>query len=176
MSSTGVALGTTGQLWLTDSIALQGSVLAGAGYAAVGTLNGTGERDYHYGVAPQAIIALRLILGDKASFDVTARDHFVTRVAAADRAGHDNIVRADVSFTWRLHRQHAVSVKYLWSRRDATYPDLGDRTQTRATVGIFYTLLGPTARRCRLAHSRRKHPLIAPHRARAKLTPLFSQR
>ena len=142
VSSTGVALGTTGQLWLTDTIALQGSALAGVGYAAVGTLRGVGERDYHYGVAPQALLALRLIFGERASLDVTARDHFVTRVAAADRGGRDNIVRADVSFTWRLHRQHAISVKYLWSQRDATYPDLGDRTQTRATVGIFYTLLG----------------------------------
>jgi uncharacterized protein DUF3943 len=142
VSSTGLALGTTGQLWLSESIALQGSALVGAGYAAVGTLRGASERDYHYGVAPQALLALRLIFGDKASLDVTARDHFVTRVAAADRGGHDNIARADVSFTWRLHRKHAISVKYLWSHRDATFPDLGDRTQTRATVGIFYTLLG----------------------------------
>jgi hypothetical protein len=142
VSSTGLALGTTGQLWLTETIALQGSALAGVGYAAVGTLRGAGERDYHYGIAPQALLALRLIFGDKASLDVTARDHFVTRVAAADRAGRDNIVRADVSFTWRVHRQHAISVKYLWSHRDASYPDLGDRTQTRATIGIFYTLLG----------------------------------
>jgi hypothetical protein len=42
----------------------------------------------------------------------------------------------------RIHKQHAIAVKYLWNRRDATYPLLGDRTQTRATLGIFYTLLG----------------------------------
>lgn len=142
VSSTGLALGTTGQLWLSDSIALQGSALLGAGYAAVGTLRGVGERDYHYGVAPQALLALRLIFGDKAALDVTARDYFVTRVAAADRPGHDNIARVDVALTWRIQKQHAIAVKYLWNRRDATFPDLGDRTQTRATVGIFYTLLG----------------------------------
>jgi hypothetical protein len=31
---------------------------------------------------------------------------------------------------------------HLLSRRDASYPELGDRTQTRGTIGIFYTLLG----------------------------------
>jgi len=38
--------------------------------------------------------------------------------------------------------QHAIAIKYLWSRRDAFYPDLGDRTQKRGTVGIFYTFIG----------------------------------
>jgi len=33
-------------------------------------------------------------------------------------------------------------LKYQFSRRDSAFPTLGDRTQTRATVGIFYTLLG----------------------------------
>jgi hypothetical protein len=142
VSSTALSLGTTGQLWLSNSIALQGTALLGAGYAAVGTVRGIGERDYHYGVTPQALLALRLIFGEKASLDVTGREYFVTRVAAGDRPGHDNIARVDVALTWRIQKQHAISVKYLWNRRDATFPDLGDRTQTRATVGIFYTLLG----------------------------------
>lgn len=142
VSSTALSLGTTGQWWLSDTVALQGSALAGAGYAAVGTLHGAQEGDYHYGVAPQALLAMRLLFADKASLDVTAREYFVTHVASANSAGRDNIVRADASFTLRIHRQHAVTIKYLWNRRDASYPDLGDRTQTRATVGIFYTLLG----------------------------------
>jgi hypothetical protein len=60
----------------------------------------------------------------------------------AGRKGHDNIARADAAFTWRIHKQHAVMVRYQWNRRDAHYPDLGHRPQTRATIGIFYTLLG----------------------------------
>src|SRR5262245_16956340 len=67
VSSTALSLGTTGQLWLSSSVALQGTAMLGAGYAAVGTLNGAGQSDYHYGVAPQALLALRLILGDRAS-------------------------------------------------------------------------------------------------------------
>lgn len=142
VSSTALSLGTTGQLWLSNSIALQGTALLGAGHAAVGTVRGIGESDYHYGVAPQALLALRLIFGEKASLDVTGREYFVTRISAADRPGHDNIARVDVSLTWHIQKQHAIAVKYLWNRRDATFPDLGDRTQTRGTIGIYYTLLG----------------------------------
>jgi len=143
ISTTALSLGTTGQYWLSDLIALQGTALLGAGYAAVGTVKGVaGENDYHYGVAPQALVALRLILGQKASVDVTGREYFVAHSATAGRAGHENIARVDVALTWRIHKKHAVAVKYLWNRRDATFPDLGDRTQARSTVGIYYTLLG----------------------------------
>jgi len=142
VSSTALSLGTTGQWWLTRDIALQGSALAGVGYAAVGTLRSSGDRDYHYGVAPQALLAARLIFGDTASLDVTAREYFVTRVSEADRAGHDNIMRVDFGLTWRIRDKHAIAIKYLWNRRDTNFPDLGDRTQTRGTLGIYYTLLG----------------------------------
>jgi hypothetical protein len=142
VATTALSLGTVGQFWLTRSIALQGTVLAGVGYAAVGTLRSRDERDYHYGVAPQALAGLRVIFGDKASLDLIAREYFVSGIASSDTGGHDNIVRAEAGFTYRIHKQHAVSIRYTLSRRDATFPDLGDRTQSRATIGIFYTLLG----------------------------------
>ena len=142
VSSTALSLGTTGQAWLSNSIALQGTALAGAGYAATGTIRGAAENDYHYGVSPQALVALRLIFGERAALDVTARDYYVTRGGAGSTGGHENITRADVAFTVRIQRQHAIAVKYLWNRRDASFPDLGNRTQSRGTFGIFYTLLG----------------------------------
>jgi hypothetical protein len=144
ISSTALSLGTTAEWRPSANFALQGTGLVGAGYASVGTINGARDRDYHYGVAPQALLALRLIFGDRASLDVTAREYFVSGVASdqAGRDGHDNILRGDASLTVRIHKQHAVSLRYIWSRRDAEYPDLGDRTQSRGTIGIFYTLLG----------------------------------
>ena len=142
VSSTALSLGTTAQRWLTPTIALQGSALAGAGYAAVGTIHGASEGDYHYGVTPQALLALRVIFGNRAALDVTGREYFVSRVASDGSGGHDNIARADVSFTVRVYKQHAIAVKYLWNRRDATYPLLGDRSQERATLGIFYSHIG----------------------------------
>lgn len=142
ISSTALSLGTTAQRWLTQDIALQGTALAGAGYAAVGTLHGTTEGEYHYGVAPQALVALRLIFGERAALDVTAREYFVKGIGSGNTGGHDNIARADISLTVRVHKQHAVAIKYLWNRRDATYSFLGDGTQERATLGIFYSYIG----------------------------------
>jgi hypothetical protein len=142
MASTALSLGTTAEWRLSESLALQGTGLLGVGYATVSTIHGiANERENHYGLAPQTLVALRLIVGDRASLDLTAREYFVSDVSGS-RGGHDNIVRADASITWRVHRQHAVSVRYQLSRRDSDFPDLGNRTQSRGTVGIFYTLLG----------------------------------
>ena len=141
ISSTAVSLGTTTQQRLSQSIVLQGTALAGVGYAAVGTVHGTAVGDYHYGVAPQALLAMRLIFGERAALDVTAREYLVSHVGGS-AGGHDNIARADVSLTVRVHKQHSIAVKYLWNRRDATFAFLGNGTQERATVGIFYSYVG----------------------------------
>ena len=141
-ASTGLSLGTTGEWRLSDSLALQGTGLLGVGYASVSDLrDSSDETANHYGVAPQALLALRLIVGDRASLDLTAREAFVADLSG-DRVRHDNVIRADASLTWRIYRQHAVSVRYQLSRRDFDSRDLGNRTQDRGTIGIFYTLLG----------------------------------
>jgi hypothetical protein len=93
-------------------------------------------------LAPQALLALRMIFGDRASLDLTAREYFVSNVAAANRGGRDNIVRVDASYTLRIKRRHALTIKYLGNRRDAFFPDLGSTTQSRGTIGIFFTYLG----------------------------------
>jgi hypothetical protein len=143
VSSTALSLGTTAEWRLSNSIALQGTGLAGVGYAAVGTTRpSASELEYHYGLAPQALFALRMIFGERASLDLTAREYFVSNVAAAARGGHDNIVRVDASYTLRIKRRHALTIKYLGNRRDANFPDLGTTTQSRGTIGIFYTWLG----------------------------------
>lgn len=142
VSSTGLSLGTTGQYWLSQDIAIQGSALLGAGYTAVGTTRSTADNDYHYGLAPQALVALRFIFGNKASVDLTGREYFVSKVGAAARGGHDNIVRVDASLTVPVYGRHGFSIKYLGNRRDAFYPDVGDSSQTRATIGLFYVYLG----------------------------------
>ena len=142
ISSTALSLGSTAQWWLSRTIALQGTALGGVGYAAVGTIHGQPQGDYHYGVTPQALLALRLIFGDRAALDLTGQAHLVTRAGSGGLGGHDNIARADISFTVRVHKRHAIAVKYLWNRRDATFPFLGDTTQARATVGVFYSYMG----------------------------------
>jgi hypothetical protein len=51
-------------------------------------------------------------------------------------------MRGDAAVTVRLFGPHAVTVKYLVTRRDAHYPDLGVRDQRRGTIGVFYTVVG----------------------------------
>ncbi|MCE9639925.1 MAG: hypothetical protein K8S22_07225, partial [Betaproteobacteria bacterium] len=65
VSTSALSLGTTAQWQLTNSVALQGTGLFGVGYGAAGTIHGVGERDYHYGVTPQGLLALRLIMGER---------------------------------------------------------------------------------------------------------------
>jgi len=141
VSSTALSLGTTAEWRLSNLVALQGTLLAGVGYAAVGTVNATTDTEYHYGLAPQALLALRMILGDRVSLDLTGREYFVSEVAAANTGGHDNIIRFDAALTLRLYRQQAVAIRYVHNRRDASFPG-GDITQTRATLRLYYVLLG----------------------------------
>ena len=142
VSSTALSLGTTGELRLANQIDVQGTVLAGVGYAGVGTLHGALDTDYHYGTAPQALVALRFIFGDRWALDTTVRDFFVSKVGGTGSGGHDNIARADATLTVRIRREHGVALKYLWSRRDATFANQGDVSQVLATVGLYYVYLG----------------------------------
>lgn len=140
VSSTALALGSTAEWRPSGMVTVQTTALAGAGYAAVGALTRRDTTDYHYGIAPHGMVASRVIFGDRAALDLSAREYYVSRVAGTE--GHDNIVRVDAAFAVRLHEQRALSVRYLLSRRDALFPDVGRRRQLRGTLGVFYTMLG----------------------------------
>jgi hypothetical protein len=101
-----------------------------------------GERDYHYGVAPQGLLALRLILGDRAMFDLTGRGYYLTGMGGGDPGGTENIGRLNMGFTYRVYGRHALGIQYIASLRDAHYPDRVDSHQTTGTVSFVYTLLG----------------------------------
>jgi hypothetical protein len=142
VSSTSASLGTTFQWWLSRAVALQGSALGGIGYAAAGNVTPVGERDYHYGVAPQGLLALRLILGDRAMFDLTGRAYNLTGMGGGDPGGRENIGRLNMGLTVRIYGRHALGLQYIASSRDASYPDRADSRQTVGTVSLVYTLLG----------------------------------
>jgi Domain of unknown function (DUF3943) len=142
VSSTAVSLGTTGQYWLSEKNSLQGTALWGIGYTAAGSTRSIDDRDFNYGATPQALLNLRYIYGDRYCIDATGREYYISRLGAADRGGKENIVRLDLAFTYRVHGPHGITVKYLGNRRDVNYPDTGDATQRRQSIGLFYTLLG----------------------------------
>jgi hypothetical protein len=141
VSSTALSLGTTGQWWISDTVTLQGTVLGGLGYGAAGTIHGSGERDYHYGVTPQALIALRLIFGESANLDLMARSYYVSSVASTENLGSERIFRGDVAFTVRVQGPHAIALKYAYSQRYAHYADIAPTNQSVGTVSLFYTYI-----------------------------------
>jgi hypothetical protein len=151
VSSTSASLGTTYQWWLSRAIALQGSVLGGIGYAAAGndtqpvpSIDTPNEdvRDYHYGIAPQGLFALRLILGNSAMFDLTGRAYYVSGMGSDDPGGNETIERLNMGFTVRIYRHHAIGIQYIGSTRDAQFSNRAETHQKAATVGLVYTFLG----------------------------------
>ena len=142
VSSSAISLGQTSQWRMGELVQLLSTARLGLGYTAAGTIRSADSNDYHYGVAPQALANLRLVFGGRAAIDVTGREYYVSRVAAAARGGHENIIRVDAALTVRVVGRHGITIKYLGNRRDASYPDIGSRRQERETIGVFYTHIG----------------------------------
>ena len=142
VSSTFASIGTTIQSHLSGSLTLQGSALAGAGYTAAQSLGASGNRDYHYGVAPQALASVRLIAGRRASLDATAREYFISDIGGLGTSRRDTIFRGDATLALRVFGKHGVAVKYQLAERRADRTDLSRLVQRRSTVGLFYTFLG----------------------------------
>jgi hypothetical protein len=152
VSTTAASLGTTNQWWISRHVALQSSLLAGVGYGGGGVLHGSGvttagslgdgQRDYHYGVTPQALINVRLLLGDRVSLDTTARTYYISKVAATESTGTEDIERIDSSVTIRVFNLHGITLRYSESVRNGRYAALPTSHQRLNTVSIGYTLLG----------------------------------
>lgn len=142
VSSVAVSLGTTWQTWLGRSVAVQGTVLGGGGYAGAGTFHRPGNRDYHYGFTPEGLTDLRLIFGDRAMLDVTGREYYVSDFAAPAPDGWENMVHGDASLTLRIWGRHGVGLHYSFAHRDARYPGVAFRNESVGTLSLVYVLLG----------------------------------
>ena len=142
LSTTAFSFGTTLQASISESLVMQSSGLLGGGYAATHPLGAMEGSDYHYGVAPQALVNLRLIAGRRAALDLTAREYFVSALGGFGTGQRDLIFVGDGSFAIRVYQRHAVGFSYQLAGRSADYLELPDETRSRARVGVFYTLLG----------------------------------
>jgi len=142
VSTTAAGLGTTGQWWLSRETALQTTVVGSVGYGSGGVIRGRDERDYHNGVTPQALAAMRLIVGERLLVELTARDYYISDLASDERDGSENIARGELAVTLRVKDLHGVTVKYVMTHRDANYAELKDTRQTVGAVSIAYTYLG----------------------------------
>jgi hypothetical protein len=143
VSTTAVSVGTSLERWASDAVLLQGTVLGGVGYAAVQTVNGANDRDYHYGIAPQTVETFRMVAKNRVSVDVSARQYFVTGVAGFDTGGTDTVMRVEASVAVKVYRRNAFTVQYATTRRTAKFPGFGPQEQSIGTVSLTYTVLGP---------------------------------
>ena len=143
LSSTAVSLGTTGQLLVSDKLALQGSILAGVGFSSTGTTaDERADRAYRYSVSPQAQVALRAVYGDVAMLDLTVNEYFLADSIASSRAtGSENVLRAQLSLTLRIAGCHALGIGFVETRRDASFADITDSVQTVGAISLFYVHL-----------------------------------
>jgi len=139
IASTGLSLGSNLQWWLADGLALQGHASAGIGYTSTGTIRASSAGQYNYGFAPQSALGLRLILGDRVSFDLRARAFFDGRVASPETEGTDRVLRGDASVSYRMAGPHALTLRYLTSRRRFAFPNVLETQQRHDSVGLYYS-------------------------------------
>ena len=149
VATTNAALGTVAQWWLTPTIALQGTALLGVGFGASGTVGDSAERDYRYGVIPEPLLGLRLILGERAMLEAQGRQYWIVGLGAgasanADRFGHEMINRGTVGLTVRLFGPHALSLHYVVSTREGRVAGGGGERNQSETVTLSYNFLGHT--------------------------------
>lgn len=111
VSTTSLSIGTKGQWWAAKNLAVQGTVLAGLGYAAANTARGVSDTgEYHYGTASRGALALRVIDDTRAALDVTATIVSVGRITRRPE-GRDDVSRVDAALTWRLQGPHAIGIR-----------------------------------------------------------------
>ena len=127
---------------MSESLVVQSTGLVGGGYAAAHALDRTGPRDYHYGLAPQALANLRVIAGRRAALDVTAREYLISAHGGFATGQRDLIFVGDASLAFRLYRRHALGLTYQLARRSSEYLERPDETRRRSQIGVFYTFLG----------------------------------
>ncbi|HJV35754.1 DUF3943 domain-containing protein [Geomonas sp.] len=145
VSTTAVSLGTTAQYWISRDLALQGTVLGGVGFGAAGEApNAAGQRDYHYGVTPQGMLALRLVYGTRLAFESVLRGYYVSGTGADNLEGSEAVLRSNTNLIYRIYGRHGISLQFIEAVRDADYGRFRSIHQTDGTVGIFYTFLGDT--------------------------------
>ena len=147
VASTNLALGTVAQWWLTRTLALQGMAFAGVGFGAAGTVGDKEERDYRYGVIPEALLSVRLIAGELAMLDASGRQYHVIGTGSkggpfVETTGREVINRGTVGLTVRLFGPHALGLHYVVSSRSATPTSRRELHQTVETVTLSYNFLG----------------------------------
>lgn len=139
VASTGLSLGSNAQWRLAPGLALQGHASAGIGYTSTGTVRASSAQQYNYGFTPQATVALRTIVGERVSLDMSASEFFDGKLIKRATGGDDHVFRGDAALTVKFSDNHGVTLKYITSRRRFVFPNVAESQQRLDTVGLYYT-------------------------------------
>ncbi|MFC5548762.1 DUF3943 domain-containing protein [Massilia aerilata] len=139
IASTAVSLGSNAQVWLARELALQAHASAGVGYVSTGTIRASTGGQYHYGFAPQSMLGLRFIWDNRMSLDLSSSAFFDGKQHGLESGGKDRVLRGDASLSYRLSGPHALTLKYLTSRRGFSFPNVVARQQRYDSVGLYYS-------------------------------------
>jgi hypothetical protein len=149
VSSTALSLGQTRQDWIGTKVAVETSLLAGVGWGAAGTTAGIPTpssdeaiRDYHYGVTPQGLAAVKFIAGDRLMLDGAARGYYVSGTGSDNERGTERIFRGNAGITLRVFHNHALGARFVASSRRAEYETIPDFKLSDQTITVAYTFLG----------------------------------
>jgi hypothetical protein len=142
VATTALSLGTTGQCRLSKRVVLQGTVTSGFGFGAAGNVPKIGDKDYVYGVMPQALVTIRAIFDNTAMFDLTGREYFIRGTGFDKRYALENNAHIESSFSVRVAGPVAVGVWYNASEIDARYRTFSNSSVLRGTLGLTLSFLG----------------------------------
>jgi hypothetical protein len=143
ISSTAAGVGASAQFLEAGGFTLQGTAIGGLGYAAVQADPVPDDRAYYYGLTPQLELAIRAIAGDRVSFEIEGRGYSISHRFMPDAVGRDVILRAEAEAGVRILPRGAITVRYTFNSRNATFADAAAEAQSRSTIGVFFTVLGP---------------------------------
>ena len=128
---------------ISESLIVQSSALAGAGYATTSALPSHSEHDAirlrrrSAGARKRAIYCRP---AGSSGCNGARVFHQQSRRVRRRAARFDPL--ADTSLAIRINGRHALSLSYQLARRTSDLLALPDHIQTRTTAGIFYTFLG----------------------------------
>jgi len=88
------------------------------------------------------VVALRLIMADRAALDVNGRYYYISRLGATESNGSETLNTLDVALTVRVYDLHGITLRFSQTTRDGRYARQADSHQRVGTVSIGYTLLG----------------------------------
>jgi hypothetical protein len=142
IGTSALSLGTTGQCWLSRRVALQGTILGGVGFGAAGNKAPIGQRDYVYGIMPQALLSLRAIFSDVVMLEAIGRDYYVRGTGIDTQDATLNDARVEAAFSVRILGPIAITVRYAVSALESRYQTITPLNQMRGTLGFTISFLG----------------------------------